>query len=55
MLASHGATFNFTCIELRTADQATHFPEAQADPESLVSQVSDSPLNLNSSSAVLQG
>jgi len=39
MLASHNATFNFTCIELRTAEQTASYPEALADPEALVSQV----------------
>lgn len=39
MLATHNATFNFTCIELRTAEQTASYPEAQADPEALVSQV----------------
>ncbi|KAG0582277.1 hypothetical protein KC19_3G048300 [Ceratodon purpureus] len=39
MLATHKAAFNFTCIELRTAEQNTLFPEAQSDPESLVYQV----------------
>ena len=39
MFASHDATFNFTCVELRTEEQHQVFPEAQTDPESLVMQV----------------
>jgi len=40
MLKKHGATLNFTCVELRTRDQQEGFPEAMADPEALVWQVS---------------
>lgn len=40
MLAKHGASFNFTCVELRTLAQAKGYPEALADPEGLVWQVS---------------
>ncbi|XP_009392820.2 beta-amylase 2, chloroplastic [Musa acuminata AAA Group] len=39
MLKKHGATLNFTCVELRTLDQHVDFPEAMADPEGLVWQV----------------
>lgn len=39
MLATHDATLNFTCVELRTADETVKFPGALADPEGLVSQV----------------
>lgn len=39
MLATHDATFNFTCIEMRTSEQTAAFPAALADPEALVSQV----------------
>ena len=41
MLNKHGATLNFTCAELRTVDQQEELPEAQADPEGLVWQVSN--------------
>lgn len=40
MLKKHGAALNFTCVELRTLDQHESFPEALADPEGLVWQVS---------------
>jgi beta-amylase len=39
MLAKNEAAFNFTCVELRTLDQAEGYPEALADPEGLVWQV----------------
>ncbi|XP_026379712.1 beta-amylase 2, chloroplastic-like isoform X2 [Papaver somniferum] len=39
MLKKHEAALNFTCVELRTLDQAEDFPEALADPEGLVWQV----------------
>ncbi|CAM6018544.1 unnamed protein product [Sphagnum balticum] len=39
MLAKNEAAFNFTCVELRTLDQAEGNPEALADPEGLVWQV----------------
>lgn len=39
VLAKYDAAFNFTCVELRTADQAEGYPEAMADPEGLVWQV----------------
>ena len=39
MLAKHDASFNFTCVELRTLHQAEGHPEALADPEGLVWQV----------------
>jgi len=40
MLKKHGVALNFTCVELRTRDQQEGFPEALADPEGLVWQVS---------------
>lgn len=36
MFATHNTTFNFTCAEMRTADQPK---EALCDPEALVVQV----------------
>jgi beta-amylase len=36
MFAAHNTTFNFTCAEMRTADQPK---EALCDPEALVLQV----------------
>ncbi|KAI3873408.1 hypothetical protein MKW98_008060 [Papaver atlanticum] len=39
MLKKHEAALNFTCVELRTLNQAEDFPEALADPEGLVWQV----------------
>ncbi len=36
MFATHNTTFNFTCAEMRTADQPK---EALCDPEALVLQV----------------
>ena len=40
MLKQHEAALNFTCVELRTMDQHESYPEALADPEGLVWQVS---------------
>ncbi|XP_043718081.1 beta-amylase 7 [Telopea speciosissima] len=40
MLKTHGVTLNFTCAELRTVHQEEKYPEALADPEGLVWQVS---------------
>lgn len=40
MLKKHETAMNFTCVELRTMDQHEDFPEALADPEGLVWQVS---------------
>lgn len=42
MLKKHRVALNFTCVELRTLDQHEDFPEALADPEGLVWQVSKS-------------
>ncbi|KAI5083026.1 hypothetical protein GOP47_0002769 [Adiantum capillus-veneris] len=42
MFKKHNTTFNFTCVELRTMEQAKQFPEAMADPEGLVWQVLNS-------------
>lgn len=42
MFKKHNTTFNFTCVELRTMEQAKLFPEAMADPEGLVWQVLNS-------------
>lgn len=40
MLKKHDVALNFTCFEMRTLDQHEGFPEALADPEGLVWQVS---------------
>ncbi|KAK4399266.1 Beta-amylase 2, chloroplastic [Sesamum angolense] len=40
MLKKHKTALNFTCVELRTEDQCEEFPEALADPEQLVWEVS---------------
>lgn len=40
LLKKHETALNFTCVELRTLDQYEDFPEALADPEGLVWQVS---------------
>lgn len=45
MLKKHEAALNFTCVELRTLNQHEEYPEALADPEGLVWQVSSSLLN----------
>lgn len=42
MFKKHNTAFNFTCVELRTMEQAKKFPEAMADPEGLVWQVLNS-------------
>ena len=39
MLKKWNATFNFTCVELRTKTQTKMYPEAMSDPEGLVWQV----------------
>lgn len=39
MLKKHETALNFTCVELRTVNQNEDFPEALADPEGLVWQV----------------
>lgn len=39
MLKKHETAMNFTCVELRTVNQNEDFPEALADPEGLVWQV----------------
>ncbi|RRT58300.1 hypothetical protein B296_00046702 [Ensete ventricosum] len=49
MLKKHGATLNFTCVELRTLDQHVDFPEAMADPEGLVWQLQSCYQVLNAS------
>lgn len=55
MLARHDAAFNFTCVELITTAQEDSFPEAMADPEGLVWQVSDFFPCMNGSSARATG